>query len=254
MAALRLFFPAMLTLVMLAVLLSLGTWQVQRLAWKQDLIATIEARRNAAPLRLQSAADVARLTRAAHAYQPAVLRGRFGTDTVFWFTQIENRPANLPKAATVGYHALSPFYLTDGTAVLVDRGFLPSGLETRLPAARAEAQDLPVILRWPDRRGRFDNADKPARNLFYVRDPQAIGAHWGIALPAFIGERAETASDIDAEALWPRGGQTRFVLVNNHLQYAVTWFGLAIVLVIVSGLWHIRWLKSRARTGKAAGA
>ena len=234
---------------MLAVLLSLGTWQVQRLAWKQDLIATIEARRNAAPLRLESAADLAALTQAAHAWHPAVLSGRFGPETVFWFTQIENRPANLPKAATVGYHALSPFYLADGTPLLIDRGFLPSGLETSLPAAAGGVQKLAVVLRWPDRRGRFDNADKPARNLFYVRDPRAIGAHWGLSLPAFLGERADAASDIDPQALWPRGGQTRFKLVNNHLQYAVTWFGLAIVLVIVSGLWHIRWLKSRPHKG-----
>lgn len=250
MAALRLFFPGLLTAVMLVVLMSLGFWQVERLAWKTDLKATIEARRNRPPISLSGAQDVAALNEADHAYQPAELVGRFASEAVFWFTQIENRPTGLPKSATVGYHALSPFMLEDGTPILVDRGFLPSGLEAGLPSADAAPQRLPVVLRWPDKRGRFDNVDKPAQNLFYVRDPQAIGAHWGLRLPPVIGERTETTSDINPQAIWPRGGQTRFQLTDNHLQYAVTWFGLAIVLVIVSGLWHIRWLKARRQAGR----
>lgn len=237
MQALRFYFPALLTVVMLGVLLQLGSWQVARLAWKEELLARIAARQAAPPLDLDSAA-IKRLKADTDEYQRARLRGAFGPQTVFWFTQIENKPSGLPTPDKVGYHALSPFYLSDGGVMLIDRGFVPSRLKDTLPPPDTAVQTLTIVLRWPDKRGRFDNADRPQEGLFYVRDPQAIGAHWQVALPAMIGELAEVGTG------WPRGGQTRFHIANNHLQYAVTWFGLAIVLVIISGLWHIRFWKN----------
>ncbi len=217
----------------------LGVWQLERLAWKEALIERIAARRLAVPLILSTQQDIAGLRQASDEYRMATLRGRFGDEAVFWFTQIENKPPNLPRSDAVGYHVLSPFYLRDGTALLIDRGFVPARLKDI--ALQGGAQNLSVILRWPDARGRFDNADRPSQNLFYVRDPKAIGAFWNIALPPLLGE---IASPTDA---WPRGGQTRMVFTNNHLQYAGTWFGLAIVLVIISGLWHIGFYRSRKK-------
>ena len=243
MPSLRVFLPAGLTFVMLTVLLMLGVWQVERLAWKQDLIERIELRtqdRNSpAQRRLASASDISELVRLEDEFRKVNLRGRFGPEMGLWFTQIVNKPDNLARADAVGYHVLSPFYLTDGSAIMVDQGFVPSTLVAALRANKLEEQSLEVILRWPDKRGGFDNADRPETNVFYVRDPAALGAHWGVALPAPIGEVAALGSG------WPRGGQTRIVMNNNHLQYAVTWFGLAIVLVIISGLWHIRFYKMR---------
>ena len=237
--SLRSFFPAALTFVMLAVLLSLGGWQVERLAWKTDLLARMDARRDAPPLLISGQTDIAALTRDRHEFHPAQFTGRFGDDVVFWFTQIENKPSGLDRLDAAGYHMLVPFMLEDGSAILVDRGFIPARLlDIPAPPPPQGLQNLLVILRWPDGRGAFDNADDAARDLFYVRDPKAIGAHWQLALPPMLGEAAF------ANESWPRGGQTRFSMPNNHLQYAVTWFGLAIVLVIVSGLWHIRFLKS----------
>jgi surfeit locus 1 family protein len=238
--SLRAFFPAALTFVMLAVLLGLGGWQVERLAWKTDLLARMDARRDAPPLLISGQTDIAALNRDGHEFHPAQFTGRFGDDVVFWFTQIENKPSGLARLDAAGYHMLVPFMLEDGSAILVDRGFIPARLlDIPAPPKPQGLQNLSVILRWPDGRGAFDNADDPSRNLFYVRDPKAIGAHWQFALPPMLGEAAI------ANESWPRGGQTRFSMPSNHLQYAVTWFGLAIVLVIVSGLWHIRFLKSQ---------
>ena len=240
--SLRFYFPALLTLIMLAVLLLLGAWQVERLAWKEDLLARIDARRAAAPLLISGRADIAALEAEKHDFHRAVLSGRFGDEVVFWFTQIENQPTGLSRNEKAGYHMLVPFYLKDGSTVLVDRGFIPQRLiDIPAPPPPQGEMSFAVVLRWPDMRGRFDNADDPARNLFYVRDPKAIGSHWQLDLPAMLGEAAITNES------WPRGGQTRLSMPNNHLQYAVTWFGLAIVLVIISGLWHIRHWKMQGR-------
>jgi surfeit locus 1 family protein len=237
--SLRFFLPAALTALMLATLLSLGFWQVERLAWKQDLLARIEARQNTAPLTLTKKADLAKLTKQEDEYRRAALVGRFGSQQLFWFTQIENKPMGMPRQDAAGYHVLVPFILRDGGALLVDRGFVPARLKDRPDANPSEMQSYDVILRWPDKRGRFDNQDRPDEGLVYVRDGAAIGSYWRMDLPIVIGEAAETGKH------WPWGGQTRMQIANNHLQYAGTWFGLAIVLVIISGLWHIRFWKSR---------
>lgn len=243
--SLRFFLPAILTAIMLAVLMSLGFWQVERLAWKEDLLARIAARQQAAPLRLDSGADIAALREDRHAYRRAVLVGRFGSEQLFWFTQIENKPQGLPRQDSAGYHVLVPFIFADGSAMLVDRGFVPARLKDNPTANPQNKRELNIVLRWPDRRGRFDNDDKPDQGLVYVRDALAIGAYWNRQLPRVIGESAELGKH------WPRGGQTRMQMNNNHLQYAGTWFGLAIVLVIVSGLWHIRFWKSRHTANEA---
>lgn len=239
--SLRFFLPAILTIIMLSVLLMLGFWQVERLAWKEDLLARIAERQKAAPLTLSSQADLLALTKADDEYRRAILRGTYGRAQLFWFTQIEDKPQGLPRQDAAGYHVLVPFVLRDGTPLLLDRGFVPARLKDMPDANPDTPQDLAVILRWPDARGRFDNADKPSEGLVYVRDPQVIGGYWGLTLPAFLAEAALPGQH------WPRGGQTRMNIANNHLQYAGTWFGLAIVLVIISGLWHIRFWKSRAK-------
>lgn len=245
--SLRFFLPAILTIVMLSVLLMLGFWQVERLAWKQDLLARIAERQKASPLTLSSKADIAKLTKADDEYRRASLRGRYGRAQLFWFTQIENKPQGLPRQDAAGYHVLVPFFLEDGTPLLLDRGFVPARLKDTPDANPDMPQKLAVILRWPDGRGRFDNADKPNEGLVYVRDPEAIGRYWQLAMPPFLAEAALPGKH------WPRGGQTRMKIANNHLQYAGTWFGLAIVLVIISGLWHIRFWKNRATQPASAG-
>ena len=237
--SLRFFLPAFLTAIMLTTLLGLGFWQVERLTWKKALLARIAERQSAAPVSLYTASDIKALSRARDDYAPAILHGRYGREQLFWFTQIENKPDGLAGRDRAGYHVLVPFILRDGTALLLDRGFVPARLKDTPDANPKGETALQVVLRWPDTRGRFDNADKPEAGLVYVRSPAAIGPYWQKQLPSVIAESAEIGKH------WPRGGQTRMNIKNNHLQYAGTWFGLAIVLVIISGLWHIRLWKNR---------
>ncbi len=249
MATPRFLMPMILTLVMLIGLLGLGTWQVQRLQWKLQQIAKIEARQNKPPLHLQNQSDIAALAEAQHHYQAARLRGSFGAQQGFWYTQIHKPPIGITPQQRRGFHVLSPFHLADGGVILIDRGFVPANAKDALPAPSQAPQEIDIILRWPDKRGLFDADDAPSQSLFYVRDPEVIGGYWQLALPPVIGEMVASGQ---ATQSWPLGGQTRLVLNNRHLQYAVTWYGLALVLVFISGLWHIRAWKQHKRQGNQA--
>ena len=113
---------------MLSVLLTLGFWQVDRLAWKQDLLARIAERQKAPPLTLSSQADILDLTKADDEYRRATLWGTYGREQLFG-SQIENKPQGLPRQDAAGYHVLVFFYLQDGTPLLLDRGFVPARLK-----------------------------------------------------------------------------------------------------------------------------
>lgn len=243
------FLPAGMTFVMLAVLLSLGNWQVQRLGWKRELLQTIETRLASDARDVRTAADIAGLTKAKDEYKRAKLYGRFGDMAPhFWFAQIvDPLPATAP-ADKVGYHDIRPFFLIDGTPVLVDRGFVPQRLRQAEPPLDAQARRvIEVVIRWPQARTAFDPPDQPADRLWYARDPKLIGAAMRLNVPPFLFEatRDPGATDARDPNIYPLGGQTRVKLSNNHLQYAVTWFGSALILAIISVLWHIRAFRPR---------
>ena len=206
-----------------AALMALGFWQLERLAWKRGLIAQIEANSTRAPRDIYGARDLAQLMRAGDAYAPFRLHGRFAAlPTQFWFTPIANPPANMPREARIGYHALQVFQLAQGGAVLIDRGFLPAALLGKLPVLDpAQARVIEAVLRWPPRRTFFDPKDRPQAARWYVRDPRRIGAHLQTPLAPVLFEATRR------DGGYPLGGQTRRVLPNNHLNYALTWFGLA---------------------------
>ena len=218
--------------------MSLGFWQVERLAWKEDLLARIEQRLSAESLVLASADDIASLRREAHDYHPAVIDATRSGASVLWFTQIENAPAGIAPADRVGYHVLTPVVLADGAHILLDEGFVPARLKDQICDRQGKVQRLPVVIRWPDARSIFAAENDLENGLVYVRDAPQIGRHFGISLPPVIVESANMPAG--AEAPWPRGGQTRISLSNRHLEYAFTWFALAAVLVFISGLWHMR--------------
>jgi surfeit locus 1 family protein len=134
---------------------------------------------------------------------------------------------------------LSPARLPDASLVIVNRGFVPEGKQD--PAARRAGQpqgiaEIVGAMRWPEPRGMFTPNDTPAKNLWFVRDPAAIAAakRWGAVAPFYIDQEAPPAP-----GGLPQVGPLRPSLPNNHLQYAVTWYGLALV-VLVSGIVFVR--------------
>ncbi|MGF1543024.1 MAG: SURF1 family protein [Parvularculaceae bacterium] len=208
-----------------AVLVSLGTWQLHRRAWKLDLIAQVEARANAAPIPFDEARDRADAGEDM-SYQPVRAVG------VFDHGREARVFGSLDGAA--GVYVFTPLTREGARALYVNRGFAPQALAD--PADRAEGQVAGEVVvtglfRTPSKPGglarAFQAEDQPEDNLWFARDPVRFAAHAGLdAEASFIdSDGAETSAD------WPRGGATRLEFSNRHLEYALTWFGLAAALI-----------------------
>jgi len=134
---------------------------------------------------------------------------------------------------------LTPFRTDDGKVLMVDRGEIPK--EKLDPAARASGNvsgDVQVTGVWrvPDAPGAFTPPPDVAHRIWYARDLAAIAAADHLTLSAPVVVEADAAPNPGG---WPRGGQTVVSFRNQHLSYAVTWFGLAIVLLGVWFSYHI---------------
>lgn len=233
--------PGLATLVALAILLGLGTWQLQRKAWKEDLIAQIEARAYGEPGALVPEAEWPSWRADRDEFRKVRVTGTFlhpFEAPVYGLAQGERQGAPIQ-----GYYLMTPLKLATGAIVMVNRGFVPTDL--RDPARRPESQPsgevtVTGLVRAPEARNPFTPNDDPARNQWFARDPRGIAAAHGLERVApFL---------IDADASpnpggWPRGGQTPLTLSNNHLQYALTWFGIALTLVGVFGAFAWKRLK-----------
>ncbi len=214
-----------MTLAGVAMLVTLGVWQLERRQWKSTLLARIEARMAGAPAPLPEEADWPRWRADTEEYRRVSATGVFlhGKETPVH----GNSPREGRGNVLQGYFLLSPLQLDGGGIVLVNRGFAPT--ELRAIASRPAGQSQgPVtvtgLLRASQQRTAFVPADEPARDEFFTRDVAAIAAARGLMRVApFI---------VDADATpnpggWPRGGLTVISFPNNHLEYALTWFGLA---------------------------
>lgn len=211
-----------LSLAGIAVLLGLGVWQIERRAWKLDLIDRVERRIHAAPIPSPAPASWPTISAARDEYRHVTVTGHFlhGRET-------------LVKAVTEeggGYWVLAPLLTDGGTTVFVNRGFVPP--ERRDAATRSEgdpskAVTVTGLLRMTEPKGGFLRSNDPAHDRWYSRDVAAIAAARGLhdVAPFFID--ADAASDGNG---YPIGGLTVVRFPNNHLIYALTWFGLALML------------------------
>lgn len=228
-----LFVPGLFTLLGLAILVALGTWQLQRLAWKNELIDRVEERLAAAPIAAPPPAAWEDLDLDALDYQPVGVRGHFLNEReshVFIGLTQPRGPLGGP-----GYFILTPLVTADGWTVIVNRGFVPQ--ERKDPATRLEGQvggEVAVtgLLRRPEGRNPFTPPDDAAGNMWFTRDPAAIAA--ALALPGPVAPyMIDAAYDPSQPGGIPQGGESVVSFANNHLMYAVTWYGLAVVLLIV---------------------
>jgi surfeit locus 1 family protein len=221
---LRLLWPAVATLTGCAFLIFLGVWQLQRLAWKEGLIAEIAARAKAPPQPLPPPNRWAQLRPDDYEYRHVELDGAFDNDR----EALVFRPAGGP-AREPGYLVLTPLRLDSGAFVIVNRGFVP--LDRKDPAARGEIEGrthVTGLMRQPESRNFFTPADDPETGQYFTRDPALIAAHFGLAPAAPFSVDADASP---TSGVLPRGGASELTFPNNHLAYALTWFGLALALI-----------------------
>jgi surfeit locus 1 family protein len=237
--------PGIAALILLAVLVGLGKWQLDRKVWKEDLIATLEQRLAAAPTALPPPPSWPTLDPAREEYR----RVRFAAEVepdqeALVFT---SGSTFRPDVSGSGYWAFAPARLPGGGTVVVDRGFVPEGRQNKATRAAGEVAgrlDMVGVMRWPETQSWFMPQADPAHNLWFVRDPGAIAGakNWGEVAPFFI----ELESPVPPGGL-PLPGPLQVNLPDDHLQYAMTWFGLAAVLLVSFAVWaRGRWREGRA--------
>jgi surfeit locus 1 family protein len=226
--------PGVAALCALAVLLGLGTWQVQRKAWKEALIATVTERFAAPPVRLPPPAEWPRLDPSNDEFRRVAFAAEWLNDKeALVYTTGSSLRAD---AAGPGYWVFTPARAPGGI-VMVNRGFVPEGRQdpaTRLAGQSSGPVDIVGVMRWPETPGLFTPAGDPAKNLWFARDPAAMAAAKGLgAVAPFYVEQESPA----APGGLPQVGKLQPSLPNNHLGYALTWYGLALVLVMAFGIW-----------------
>jgi len=221
------------SVVMVAVLVSLGVWQLQRRIEKHALIAMLNERLAAAPAPLPSAAEWPGLTPARDEFRRVTVTARF-----------EDRPeahvftsgsAIRADVTSPGVWVFAPARVEGEGIVVVNRGFVPEGQAGS--KAPAEPVMLTGYLRFPETAGMWTPAEDRAKRLWFLRDPSSMAAAlgWGSVAPFYIDlEVPAPASGL------PKPGALEVHLRDNHMQYAITWFGLAAAVGITYLVWLIR--------------
>ncbi|MFI4987299.1 MAG: SURF1 family protein [Alphaproteobacteria bacterium] len=233
--------PTLFTIPALILLIGLGSWQVERLHWKEDLIATRTARSSGPSSALP--ADTA--DPAGYEFSKTRVTGYFLNDKEMYLAA---RSLN----GNTGFHVVTPFVLADGSAILVDRGWIP--LERKDPATRPAGElagevTILALLRASQRQNWLVPDNEPQHNVWFYVDVPAMARAAGLAQvrPYFI-----EAGRAPNPGGYPIGGQSHIDLPNNHLQYALTWYSFAVSLTVIYLLYHRN--LAREAAAKAAGA
>lgn len=237
-----LIWPTLFALTGVILLAGLGTWQVQRKHWKEDLLARIAARVSAEPTALARAAEQSRAGGDIE-YLHVLAKGRFHHG--------QERYLYAPAASGLGWHVYTPLELQPASIVWVNRGFVPD--RNKAPASRTAGEvtgevEVRGLIRQRRSKGLFTPQNDAQHNLWYWPDLA------GLTASAFKPGTVETLPfSIDADAVpappggLPRGGVTRIDLPNRHLEYAVTWYGLALTLIGVYVAFALGRLRSATR-------
>ncbi|MCX7347964.1 MAG: hypothetical protein NTZ54_00045 [Alphaproteobacteria bacterium] len=216
------------TILGLAILVTLGVWQVNRLAWKEVLLAQLAANAAAPAVDLKTAFNMSRA----------------GSNVEFVrvkFTGTYKNDASMKMLSGYdggqGWTIITPAASSDGWAVIVDRGRLPGQMLEHFQQLDGPQEIEGVLRTHPYGQGLFDPANDPKANMWYWWDVQGMVA--AIGLPAdlkpypFAVQLVPTGNGVD----FPRPQEPKADLANNHLGYAITWFGLALTLLGVSGFY-----------------
>jgi surfeit locus 1 family protein len=221
--------PTLFTVPGVLILLGLGIWQVQRLQWKEGLIAQRDAAVVAPPIAPPRTVAEARGLEFHH----VVADGMFENDKELFL-------AAASDSGESGYQVMTPLVMSDGRTMFVNRGFIPLELKDKAKRAAGELSGtvhVAGLLRVPpvEKPSFFLPDNRPDLNLWFWVDLPAMARQTGIADPVPFYVDADKTPNPGG---WPKGGVTRLDLPNDHLQYAITWFSLAVALVVIYVLYH----------------
>ncbi len=219
-------FPTVFMLTMLATLLYLGFWQIERLGEKETLLARIDERLSAEPVTL----PLSMLDASSWEYRRVQVTGTFNhARELYVFI--------LGPTGGAGYHVYTPLVRDNASTVIINRGWVPA--DKKDPATRTEGQltgpqSLVGLVRIDRIAAPFQPPNDAAANIWFSPTIKEMAAAMDLKIvaPVFV--------DLDKTPIlggWPQGGVTRINIPNNHFEYALTWFGLALALLGVFGIW-----------------
>jgi surfeit locus 1 family protein len=241
------FIAFMLALTVLWI--GLGIWQVNRLAWKEGLIAEVSGRLALPPRPLPSAEQWAGLDLSIYSYRPVTASGHYLNDkSILVFTSLSDAKG---RFSGPGYWVMTPFQPDDGGTVFVNRGFVPQASGPAFLSGHAGPdgeQTLTGVALDAEMAGAFTPGPDRANRIEWVRDPTRLAALAGVEGPVF-GMTVDAPAG-EAGAL-PQGGETVIDFPNNHLGYALTWFGFAILTPSLLAYWVWRRLRPKRAAGSA---
>ena len=227
------------TLAMVAVLVGLGFWQLQRRAEKHRLIAALDERLAVAPAALPQASAWAGLTPDRDEFRRVSFTATYAPlpDAMVY----SSGSAVRDDISGPGAWAFLPVRLVSGEIVAVNAGFVQNTMQDRAQQDRATSRlvtgqpvALTGYLRFPESAASFTPAENTGKRLWFVRDVPAMARAlgWGPIAPFYIDLEAPVPGSGT-----PKPGPLRVHLKDDHLQYAITWFGLATVMTIAFGFW-----------------
>jgi len=223
------FWPTLVSLPILVLSLSLGFWQMERREWKRDILDRIATNQAAAPMTLDQLLSGDPLR---HEYGRVKVSGTFEHGREFFLAarSLENK---------VGLQVIVPLKTDDGRVVLFDRGWVPDRAAATQAAAQSSGRvELTGLVRRSQTRARFAPENVPEKNVWFQADVPLMRKMAGAApdprLDRFFLEADATPNPGGV----PVGGQTRLEIPNDHLQYALTWFLIALALAGVYLAYH----------------
>jgi surfeit locus 1 family protein len=228
------FWPTVVTVPAIMVMIGLSIWQVQRLQWKEGLIAERTARTTAEPIALPPVGtDLAPLE-----FRRVSVTGSFDHAHEFYL-------AARSQNGNVGYWVVTPLKTDAGETVLIERGWVPENKKP--PETRAEGQvagtvTLNGFIRLPQVKSFFQPENEPQKNVWFYLSPAEMVQAAGIPARTDLYLDADLAPNPGG---FPIGGQTRINLPNDHLQYAITWALLALSLAVVYVIFHLKLERER---------
>lgn len=221
--------PTLISLLIFVCLILLGNWQVERLDWKLSLIEKLEMRAKGAPVELPQTP----INNDDNEYLRIAVKGSFNND-------LEVTMYSVGPNGEPGYDLYTPLMTNGGRSVIVNRGWVPEQIkdqELRSQSLTSGEVEIKALLRKPTTKLWYGPENDPDHNMWFYRDIKAMSQFMKLddAFPMFL-----YAEKINSDNRYPVAGRTEFNIVNNHLDYALTWFGLAIVLVGIYFIAHFK--------------